>query len=307
MHDVIIIGAGPAGIMAALQQLPSNILIIEKGQPTERRKNLINGWFGQGLYSKFDYSLLDFLSVKKTKQFNFDVSNKLFEMLKSFVIFDSEVINIEYNKKFIISTNKKKFTSKKCIIATGKNAFGFNEKVCQYFELKPHYNNVSIGIRVEIQSDCLSELDVNKLTDLKQNSFVGEWEESDIVSSLGFFLPKKSNCSNFMVDFTLPFNEALRYIKIVNVLNNDKIKKELAFDFVKGKTVLKHFKEFRDLKEKMFELESLLSKAVVYIPELKPLGILPKHSVSDLFFVGECRADIFNLDQAIISAKGEEI
>ena len=68
IYDVIIIGAGPAGIFTALELAKSNfsVLIVEKGHdirervkinkdrnapPSEKRKNIVCGWGGAGAFS----------------------------------------------------------------------------------------------------------------------------------------------------------------------------------------------------------------------------------------------------------------
>jgi len=54
-YDLIIVGAGPAGIFAALEivkmQIPIRILLLEKGMELDQRKSLICGWGGSGAYS----------------------------------------------------------------------------------------------------------------------------------------------------------------------------------------------------------------------------------------------------------------
>lgn len=54
-YDLIIVGAGPAGIFTALEivkmQIPIRILLLEKGMELDQRKSLICGWGGSGAYS----------------------------------------------------------------------------------------------------------------------------------------------------------------------------------------------------------------------------------------------------------------
>ena len=52
-YDIIIIGSGPAGLFAAYELSKKNkkILIIEKGSDIEKRKDILSGIGGSGLYS----------------------------------------------------------------------------------------------------------------------------------------------------------------------------------------------------------------------------------------------------------------
>jgi uncharacterized FAD-dependent dehydrogenase len=54
-YDLIIVGAGPAGIFTALEmvrmQIPIRVLLLEKGMELDQRKSLICGWGGSGAYS----------------------------------------------------------------------------------------------------------------------------------------------------------------------------------------------------------------------------------------------------------------
>lgn len=108
MYDIIIIGAGPAGMTAAIyaKQARKNVLIIEK-----------NVYGGQILKANI---------VKNYPGFNeitgFEFSNKLYNQMKSLnpdIKFE-EVIKIENNIDFkTVITNKNSYKSKSVIIATG--------------------------------------------------------------------------------------------------------------------------------------------------------------------------------------------
>jgi len=57
-YDVIIVGAGPAGIFAALELLTAKknlkILLLEKGEdlPDRKANDIFQGWGGAGTFSE---------------------------------------------------------------------------------------------------------------------------------------------------------------------------------------------------------------------------------------------------------------
>lgn len=79
-YDLIIVGAGPAGIFTALElsrkEVPLSILLLEKGRELEGRESLICGWGGAGAFSdgKLTLSpeiggyLKDFLGYEETQR-----------------------------------------------------------------------------------------------------------------------------------------------------------------------------------------------------------------------------------------------
>ena len=107
MYDVIIIGAGPAGVSASLYTKRANLntLIIyhdksglEKAELIENYYGFENGITGKELYNE---------GIKQTKNMGTEV-------------LDEEVINIKMEEKgFSVITNKNQYQAKTIIFATG--------------------------------------------------------------------------------------------------------------------------------------------------------------------------------------------
>ena len=109
MYDVIIIGAGPAGISASLYTKRANLntLVIYNGDSNLERTEIINNYYGfqDGISGRDLY----ISGIEQAK--NLDVE-----------VVRDEVVKIEMqDEKFKIITTCKKYESKALILATGTN------------------------------------------------------------------------------------------------------------------------------------------------------------------------------------------
>ena len=107
MYDVIIIGAGPAGITAGLYTKRANLntAIIYKDESSLEKAELIENYYGfeDGISGKELYEK----GIEQAKNLNIDVKNE-------------EVVNIQIsNMGFDIITDKEQYSSKTLIFATG--------------------------------------------------------------------------------------------------------------------------------------------------------------------------------------------
>ena len=107
MYDVIIIGAGPAGITAGLYAKRANLntAIIYKDESSLEKAELIENYYGfeDGISGKELYEK----GIEQAKNLNIDVKNE-------------EVVNIQIsNIGFDIITDKEQYSSKTLIFATG--------------------------------------------------------------------------------------------------------------------------------------------------------------------------------------------
>lgn len=107
MYDVIIIGAGPAGVTAGLYTKRANLntAIIYKDESSLEKAELIENYYGfeDGVSGKELYEK----GIEQAKNLNIDVKNE-------------EVVNIQIsNIGFDIITDKEQYSSKTLIFATG--------------------------------------------------------------------------------------------------------------------------------------------------------------------------------------------
>lgn len=107
MYDVIIIGAGPAGISASLYTRRANLktLVLYSDKSSLEKTDKIENYYG--FEDGVDGKELYFSGIKQTEKIGTDVKKE-------------EVVNIvNEDKKFSITTSKNKYMSKVVILATG--------------------------------------------------------------------------------------------------------------------------------------------------------------------------------------------
>jgi len=361
IYDLIIVGAGPAGVVAAKKasEKGMSVLLIEQGKDLKKRRSLTSGFFGRGLF------LVDRLELEDPVLGNAKVVREIIALIRRVAdhkietlklkgektgkycrfpdrfglklasyyrmkvgkrtesMFNTEVIAIDRDKDFEVHTNKGIFRSNKCLISTGKNSIEWTKDVCASFNVEPEEETIKIGVRVEVPTfrinDVLVELGDVKVScesaecdDSRVDSFVGEWDEAKVLSAFGHCMPgKKSSRTNFMVSTESSSQDAIRDVQIVNVLTNDKIKKERVEDYMEGKSVLEHIDAFKNLGEAFEAIEdiipSFISYATMYVPEVRFRGVMPVDpsmkigSVPGLYGAGECTSRVSNLIGAMAS------
>jgi thioredoxin reductase len=285
IYDLAIIGTGISGIMTAFNSKLSTIM-LEKGHPLpKRKKDLINGWFGKGLYSiikpeKSTKKALNFLN--KLNMSRFDLASHFFNQSKADIIFDEEVVSIEKLNHFVIKTTNNIYYANRCVLASGENSAFFISSL--NVDKLPIYLN--IGIRVEVPTHKLTE----NFIDLNINSFVSDWEDLNIISVMPCCFDKISFKSNFLLSKTLYCSkEALEQIKVLNTLNDNKIVSQRLKDYLNGKSFMKHLSIF-DFKDKLNF--NFANYATIHYPEVHFNGTLITNnfqtSIPNLFGVGEC-------------------
>ncbi len=123
MYDVIIIGAGPAGIAAGIyaKRAGKNVLILYNGRSNLEKAEKIDNYYGfeNGISGTKLYET----GIKQAQNLGIEVKKE-------------EVINIEKEKDFIIITTEKEYNAKTLIIATGNKKIRPDIKGISEFEGK---------------------------------------------------------------------------------------------------------------------------------------------------------------------------
>ena len=124
MYDVIIIGAGPAGISASLYLIRAkkNILVISKDNSSLKKAEKIDNYYG--LESLTGKELFD-RGIKQAKELGVNIVKE-------------EVISVDFEDigKFKVITENKEYMSKNVIIATGTSRKTPNIKGIKEYEGK---------------------------------------------------------------------------------------------------------------------------------------------------------------------------
>ncbi len=154
-YDIIIAGAGPAGLLTALNLKNSNfsICIIEKEKEDDiGKKNICGGACDYNLLKKYNIQGLLSLNIinkvkiiNNKKTINFSIDNKaifnreefdkkIFYLVKkqknTIIKTNEKVIEFTEKENIVIKTNKNKFECKYFIIATGPlNIFAKNKNI----------------------------------------------------------------------------------------------------------------------------------------------------------------------------------
>ena len=367
-YDLLIIGAGPAGVMAARGASAEglSVLVLEKGVRLASRRDLAIGWFGHGLHA-FDRmegdgmpnirSILDLCRSANSGRLEHrkgrgapqsskhkmrllpcghyrvppaiasELAKTLYCELKPVadIVFQTDVKEVVLGQTgFVAVTDRGKFTAKRCILATGSRSAEWIMDMCSSLGTVSVKPTVRLGVRVETstkllsvlvakQGDILTEQGPVRFDDARFGGFVGEWEDFGMVSAFGHTLPDKhSQRTNFMASFAAEngFIEAMRVARIVNVLSNDKVRRERIYDFMQGKSVLKHIPQFECLIAPFIEFDRLVPKfiatAVIHVPETRIGGALPvgedmRTALPGLYGAGQCVAGTRTLLEAMAS------
>lgn len=123
MYDIIIIGAGPAGISASLyaKRAGANVLILYYGESNLDKAEKIDNYYGfvDGIDGKTLYQN----GIEQAQNLGIDVINE-------------EVLSIEKEEKYIVKTVANEYSSKAVIISTGNKKLRPNIKGIHQFEGK---------------------------------------------------------------------------------------------------------------------------------------------------------------------------
>jgi hypothetical protein len=242
------------------------------------------------------------------------------------LLFGTEVERLEHDGRFVLHTKRGKLSSRRCVLATGSHSTEWIRGVGSSMGLETDNPHARLGVRVEMPSrrlrSFLRVMDDLRLVagngvlldDFRIDSTIGDRDDGGFLSAFAHTLPGKgSERASFMASFDHgdDFGEAVRITKIVNILSNDKIKRERASDFTHGHSVLEHLGQFEPLRKTLRDLDrmvpSFLRRATVHIPEVRLGGALRtdermKTAFPGLYGAGECVSRVNGLLDALVSA-----
>lgn len=123
MYDVIIIGSGPAGISASLYTKRSNLntLIISKKKGVLDKVKRIDNYYGVELGTTGNQ--LEYIGEKQAIGLGIEIKKE-------------EVVQIDYDEKFIVKTLNNEYEARTIILATGSNRKTINVKGIKELEGK---------------------------------------------------------------------------------------------------------------------------------------------------------------------------
>lgn len=255
--------------------------------------------------------------AKKTYQEMLDLKNVD-------IIFGNEINKINFDEKgFLIHTSKKLiFCGKKCILSIGERCPNWILDLYKAVNIKISKSHARLGVRVETPSKLLKkflqlfgdlqlESDNILINDVRINSLIGEKDEEELISSFSYSVPyKKSEKTNFFISLEDTCEEVTRITKIINILSNDKIRRERLDDFLNGNSVLTSLNQFDAIRKSLqilsLSIPSFVDYSTVYIPEIKTKGSISvdkdmKTEIEGLYSVGECTKSVNGLLDAFIS------
>lgn len=103
--------------------------------------------------------------------------------------------------------------------------------------------------------------------------------DSIIVANKHYDEENKTTLSNFLLIVKQKYTkeEALRLVKIINIMGNDRIVKEYSKEFIYGDSILKYFPDIQKYKDAFLSCEQivpgLIARSWYYAPEIFIKGV----------------------------------
>lgn len=234
MFDVIVIGAGPAGISAAIyaKRANLNVLVLYSGISNLEKATKIDNYYGfpNGITGKalFENGII------QAKNLGIDVRNEEVVSI-SLEISELEKETDEQVNIFNVKTTNSNYTSKTIIIATGNKKIAPNIKGIKEFEGKGisycaicdafFYRNKEIAV-IGSGNFALSEVDI--LRRLAKKIYV--LTNGDAISTKNYQNTEYSKKTMYMETFKKSENIEIIDKKIKEITGNNKVEKVVFED-----------------------------------------------------------------------------
>ena len=187
--DIVIVGAGPAGIFTAIEMLRKgshkHIVIVEKGQPIEKRRcpksvtnhcvncrpycHITTGFSGAGAFSDGKLSLShevggDFPTLigEQNAQDLIDYTDGIYLEFgaDSHIegIGNTEEVRQIRRRAIRAGEQTQEIRAKHTVVATGRRGADWLEKICAEHGIAHQPGTVDIGVRVECRNEVMEEV-----------------------------------------------------------------------------------------------------------------------------------------------------
>ena len=230
MFDVIVIGAGPAGISAAIYAKRANLNVLanlEKATKIDNYYGFPNGITGKALFEN---------GVIQAKNLGIDVRNEEVVSI-SLEISELEKETDEQVNIFNVKTTNSDYTSKTIIIATGNKKIAPNIKGIKEFEGKGisycaicdafFYRNKEIAV-IGSGNFALSEVEINNNENIENSKNVNNTNNLENVKNMNKIEKEKIIVNNIEINNT----ENVKIVdkKIKEITGNNKVEKVIFED-----------------------------------------------------------------------------
>ena len=247
--DIVIIGAGPAGIFTAMELLrrgsKEKILLLEKGRSIETRKcpkaqtgrcmnckpycHITTGFSGAGAFSDGKLSLSPEVGGDLPQLIGEDAVQSLIEYCIGVHVAEGQ--------------NEYDVYAKQTVVAAGRRGADWFDKLCARHGIAHAPGTVDIGVRVEVRNEVMETVNnvlyeskligypkpfKNKVRTFCQNpgGFVSQenYDNNLAVVNGHSYKDKKSDNTNLAIlcshNFNEPFNQPIEYAQKVGELTN---------------------------------------------------------------------------------------
>jgi len=230
--------------------------------------------------------------------------------------FDTEIMNVRKQKSmFIVTTDDgSEFKCKKIILAVGRSGWRWATELYSKFGIIDNNDVAKFGIRVEMSSGILKELNKSTCTITKNDELeIGpfNWHgtvipEDHLDMAISAFRSNENRWKSDKVSFNIignrnypnyGFEQTDRLGKLTFVLANDRIVKERISSILTGKSKISIMPEYEWLKNTIMELTNIIpdisTKAYFHVPTITPMapkiniGTNLETEVDGLFVTGE--------------------